>query len=121
VYAAVNRGDLESMARSFEPGFEWHPDELSPAQRPRESAAEAIDTVRDFTSPFREFETAVTAIETRGDHVIADVHHRGKVGAGAVDRRETHLWTFREGSAVSLREFETHQEAVSFLEGAASE
>ncbi len=109
------------MARGFEPGFEWHPDELSPAQRTRQTAAEAVDTVRDFTSPFRDFHTDIVGLEVRGPHVIAEVHHRAKVGEGTVDRRETHLWTFRDGTAVSLREFETREQALAFLAGEVSE
>ena len=102
--------------RRMEPGFEWHPDELSPAQRPRHSAEEAVDTVRDFTSPFSEFNTEVVGVSSQGPHVIAEVHHVGEVGAGRVERREAHLWTFRDGKPVSLREFETRDEALAFLQ-----
>ena len=103
------------MARRFEPGFEWHPDELSPGQRPRRSAGEAVDAVADFTSPFSRFHTEVTALETHGAHVIAEVHHVGQVGEGKVERREVHMWTFRDRTPVSLREFETREEALAFL------
>jgi len=103
------------VARRFEPGFEWHPDELSPGQRPRHTADEAVDTVRDFTSPFREFHTEVVGLETHGAHVIAEVHHVGEVGAGKVERREAHVWTFRGDRPVSLREFETREEALAWL------
>ena len=41
-----------------------------------------------------------------GDQVIAVVRHVGRVGAGDVERRETHLWTFASGRPRSLREFE---------------
>jgi hypothetical protein len=46
------------------------------------------------------------------EHVIAVVRHVGRVGAGDVERRETHLWTFAEGKPRSLREFETREAAL---------
>jgi ketosteroid isomerase-like protein len=107
------------VAARFEPGFEWHPDELSPGQRTRHTADEAVDTVRDFTSPFSDFHTEVVGLTTQGPHVIAEVHHVGEVGAGKVERREVHVWTFRGGTPVSLREFETREEALAYLEDAA--
>ena len=104
------------MVRRFEPGFEWHPDELSLGQRTRQTADEAIDAVVDFTSPFRRFRTEIVGLETRGPHVVAEVQHVGELAAGKVDRREAHLWTFRGERPVSLREFETREDAVAFLE-----
>ena len=29
-YELVNAGDFETLVKGFEPGFEWHPDELAP-------------------------------------------------------------------------------------------
>ena len=37
-YELVNAGDFDTMVEGFEPGFEWHPDELSPGQTTRRTA-----------------------------------------------------------------------------------
>ena len=58
----------------------------------------------------------MVGLETHGEHVIAVVHHVGEVGAGRVERREAHVWTFRGDEPVSLREFETREEALAFLD-----
>jgi hypothetical protein len=49
-YELVNAGDLETMVKGFEPGFEWHPDELAPGQTTRRTADDIKLAVDDFTT-----------------------------------------------------------------------
>ena len=116
-YELVNAGDLEALVEGFEPGFEWHPDELAPAQTTRRTADDVRDAVDDFTGAFSDFHTEVEELLEEGDHVIAVVRHIGRVGAGDVERRETHLWTFADGRPRSLREFEDRDAALTAARG----
>jgi ketosteroid isomerase-like protein len=111
-YELVNAGDFEAMAAGFEEGFEWHPDELSLRQAPRRTPDAAMEAVEDFTSAFADFRTEIEELIEEGDHVIAVVRHVGRFGAGDVERREVHLWTFACGRPRSLREFEDLPAAV---------
>ena len=112
-YELVNAGDFETLVQGFEPGFEWHPDELAPGQAARRTAEDVKEAVDDFTGAFAEFRTEVEELIEEGDHVIAVVRHVGRVGGGDVQRRETHLWTFVNGRPRSLREFEERDAALA--------
>ena len=112
-YDLVNAGDFETLVQGFEPGFEWHPDELAPGQAARRTADDVKEAVDDFTGAFAEFRTEVEELIEEGDHVIAVVRHVGRVGGGDVQRRETHLWTFANGRPRSLREFEERDAALA--------
>ena len=119
-YEMVSAGDLEAMVEGFEPGFEWHPDELAPGQRTRRTAGDVKLALEDFIGAFEEFRTEVEELSEEGDHVIAVVRHVGRVGGGDVERRETHLWTFAGDRPRSLREFEDRDTALMVARGAAS-
>ena len=118
-YELINAGELEAMVKGFEPGFEWHPDELAPGQTPRRTADEVKLAVDDFTGAFAEFRTEVEELIEEGDQVIAVVRHVARVGGGDVERRETHLWTFAAGRPRSLREFEERDAALAVARRAA--
>jgi len=112
-YELVNAGELDAVVEGFEPGFEWHPDALAPGQATRQTAEDVRSAVDDFTGAFAEFRTEVEELTEVGDQVIAVVRHVGRVGAGDVERRETHLWTFADGRPRSLREFEDRDAALA--------
>ena len=112
-YELVNAGDVETMVKGFEPGFEWHPDAFAPGQTTRRTADDIKLAVDDFTGAFEGFRTEVEELSEEGDHVIAVVRHVGRVGGGEVERRETHLWTFADGRPRSLREFEDRDAALA--------
>ena len=112
-YELVNAGDFETLVKGFEPGFEWHPDELAPGQTTRRTADDVKEAVDDFTGAFAEFRTEVQELIEEGDQVIAVVRHVGRVGAGDVERRETHLWTFANGRPPALREFDERDAALA--------
>jgi ketosteroid isomerase-like protein len=116
-YELVNAGDFETLVEGFEPGFEWHPDQLAPAQTTRRTADDVVAAVDDFTGAFADFHTEVEELMEEGDHVIAVVRHVGRVGAGDVERREAHLWTFADGKPRSLREFEKRDAALAAARG----
>ena len=98
-YELVNAGDLETLVKGMKPGFEWQPDALALGQTTRRTADDVKQAVDDFTGTFAEFRTEVVELIEEGDQVIAVVRHVGRVGGGDVERRETHLWTFRRRPA----------------------
>ena len=113
IYEQVNAGELESLLKRIGPDFVWQPDEFAPGQTTRTTADEVKYAVDDFTAAFADFRTEIDELIEEGDHVIAVVRHVGRVGAGDVERRETHLWTFAGGRPRSLREFEGRDDALA--------
>jgi ketosteroid isomerase-like protein len=111
-YELVNAGDLDRLVARFEEGFEWHPDQLAPAQAARQSADDVVAAIDDFTGAFADFHTEIEELLEEGDHVIVVVRHVGRFGSGDVERREVHLWTFADGRPRSLREFEERASAL---------
>jgi ketosteroid isomerase-like protein len=53
-------------------------------------------------------------VEELAGHVLASLHQRGRGRAtGAeVDNRFTHVWTLRDGRAITMRSFADHDDAV---------
>jgi hypothetical protein len=100
LYDAMNRRsieELERLGRRFAE-FEWRsaPDEID--SDTRQGAASALSYSRSIFGP---------------DQPILVVSHDARGAASGVQtgRREAHLWTFRLGGAVSLREYPTVEEA----------
>ena len=119
-YELVSAGKLEELAAGVPAGFEWQPDESAPAQTTRRTADDVKDAVGDFTGSFAAFRTEVEELIEVGDQVVAVVRHVGRVGAGDVERRETHLWEFADGRPCALREFEERDAALAAARRAAS-
>jgi ketosteroid isomerase-like protein len=113
-YDAMNRRDieeLERLGRRFVE-FEWRsaPGEIDSVP----GAASARAYSRSIFELFAEMQTTLEEeIELRPDQLILVVSHDGRGAASGVQtgRREAHLWTFRQGGAVSLREYPTVEEA----------
>jgi ketosteroid isomerase-like protein len=116
MYDAMNRRDFAAM-RAFgkeHPDFSWESsaDELdSPGRLDRHEVA---SYTRELFEIFDELHTELLErIDLGPDQVIFVVRHRvrGAASGVAVDRREVHLWTVRDGRIESLREYQTVAEA----------
>ena len=116
IYDAMNRRDIEELqriGRRFS-DFEWRsaPDEID-ADTHR-GAASALAYARGVFELFAEVQTTIEEEIALGpDQLILVVSHDalGATSGAQTERREAHLWTFREGGAVSLREYLTVEEA----------
>jgi ketosteroid isomerase-like protein len=116
IYDAMNRRDieeLERLGRRFS-DFEWRsaPDEID--SDTHRGAASALAYARSVFELFAEVQTTIEEeIELGPDQLILVVSHdaRGATSGAQAERREAHLWTFREGGAVSLREYLTVEDA----------
>jgi ketosteroid isomerase-like protein len=117
LYDAMNRrdiGELQQFGRRF-PDFEWRsaPDEID--SDTRHGAASALAYSRNIFELFAEMQTTIEEeIELGPDQLILVVFHdvRGAASGVEAGRREAHLWTFRQGGAVSLHEYSTVEEAL---------
>ena len=69
---------------------------------------------RDWLGVWDEYRSDVEEWIDAGDHVIAVVHSwgRGKQSGAAVERREAHVWTLRDGKLWRLRLYPTKGEAL---------
>jgi ketosteroid isomerase-like protein len=116
LYDAMNRRDmaeLERFGRRFR-DFEWRsaPDEIDSDTR---QGAASLAYSRNIFELFAEMQTTIEEeIELGPDQLILVVFHdvRGAASGVQTGRREAHLWTFRQGGAVSLHEYSTVEEAL---------
>jgi uncharacterized protein len=72
------------------------------------------DFFRDWLGVWDEYGSEVEEWIDAGDHAIAVVHSwgRGKQSGAAVERREAHVWTLRDGKLWRLRLYPTKGEAL---------
>ena len=114
VYEAFNRGDWDAVFRDLHPNFEL----TTPTRgldagifRGRE---EGQGYWEDFFRPYEAVTTEPVEFFERGDLLVAFVRTRGrpKGSSAEVEVQTGHLWTFRDGTAVSLRLFPEHEKAL---------
>ena len=117
-YEAFNRGDIDAVVATLDPGIEWWPaaDEL--ITQPyrghdgyRALVAEAREGVPDLQAEIEEMvagaDQVVTCLRFWG---------RGRDSGAPVEVRETNVARFREGRIIEVREF---REKAAALEAAA--
>jgi ketosteroid isomerase-like protein len=116
LYDAMNRRDMEELKRLGRrfPDFEWRsaPDEIDGDTR---EGAASLAYSRNIFELFAEMQTTIEEeVELGPDQLILVVFHdvRGAASGVQTGRREAHLWTFRQGGAVSLGEYSTVEEAL---------
>jgi uncharacterized protein len=114
IYEAFNRGDWDAVFRDLHPDFEL----TTPARgldagtfRGRE---EGQGYWEDFFAPYEAVTVEPEEFFERGEQLVVFVRTRLRPkGSGAEFEVQTgHLWTFRDGTAVSLRLFPEHEEAL---------
>jgi ketosteroid isomerase-like protein len=113
-YEAFARGDLDAAIELMHPEIEAHdPPEVPDATIYR--GREAVRRDWEQTSELMEdFSIDVERTFDRGDEVVAFVRFRGR-GRGSdaeVEAPMAHVWTFRDGKAVRLRQFIDRAEAL---------
>ena len=111
VYAAINardRGAIEALSA---------PDIVVgttvEAYRGRRALLEWLDEGDDA---FDDFSVELLEVEELAGHVVASMRQRGrgKASGAEVDHRFTHVWTLRDGRAVSLQSFARREDAVRY-------
>src|SRR5262245_42613952 len=118
VWDAVNRGDLDE-AFSYAPDdfvADWSASEApeTGVYRGRERVRELFEHTLESWSEVEYFEEEII---DGGDHVVrlGGVRARGKGSGAEVTARGAQLWTFREGTPVSIKLFQTKDEALAAI------
>lgn len=105
-YAAFARQDIPEVLARFDEGIVWY----SPDELPDGGTYRGHDGVVGFFSTlpnhYAELRVETDRFHEAGDCVVVEGHHRGKVLDGtAFDVGFAHVWTMRDGKAVSFREY----------------
>jgi ketosteroid isomerase-like protein len=114
-----NRGEIH--LETLDPGIEWHTTTNLPDATTHRGHAPVGNYLTDWSASFDEF--AVTAEELRdvGDCVAASMRFRGRIKGSddVLELSETHVWKFRDGRAIEVWEYTSHDEAIQALESLA--
>ena len=115
IWDAVNRGDLDEA-------FEYAPDDFvadwSGSEAPESGIYRGREAVKErfarTTEAWSEMEYFETEIIDAGDQVVraGGVRARGKGSGAEVTALGAQVWTFREGSPVSVRLYQSKEEAL---------
>jgi ketosteroid isomerase-like protein len=117
LYAAINARDREAIKALCAPDIVVGT--TVEAFRGPEAILEWLD---DGDEAFDDFTVELLAVEELAGHVLVSMRQRGrgKASGAAVANRFTHVWTFRDGKAASMRSFADHDDAVRYAQRAMS-
>ena len=113
IYASLDRGDWDAAFRLADPDFE-----VTFQRGPNAGTHRGLDTIqaiiKDQREAFDSWTIEVERVFERGDQVVMVVksHLRPKGTDAEFEIRNGHIWTIREGVAVSLRGFPNPKEAL---------
>jgi uncharacterized protein len=113
IYEALNRGDWEAAPRLTDADFE-----VTFQRGPNAGTHRGRDSIRAIIEDQREaFDAWIIEVEQvfdSGDQVVALIRNRLRPkGTGAeFETRNGHIWTIRNGVALSLRGFPNPEEAL---------
>src|SRR5687768_9826633 len=113
-YEAFARGDLDAALELMHPEIEAHdPPEVPDATiyRGREAVRRDWEQTSDM---FEDISIDVEEIFDRGDEVVVLLRFRGR-GRGSdaeLEASMAHVWIFRDGKAIRLRQFLDREQAL---------
>jgi ketosteroid isomerase-like protein len=118
IFDALNRGDLDEALAHLPEGFvlDW-----SAANSPETGVYRSREEIRGaferFTEPWSDFEWFEAEIIDTGDLVVraGGIRGRGEGSGAEVSARGAAVWAFREGTPVSLRFFQSKEEALEAI------
>jgi uncharacterized protein len=118
-YEAFNGGDPEAAIALLDPEVEWTlPAHFPDAEtwRGRERVVEGLGTLSDA---WESIDIDVQELIDAGDRVVALVHVKGRAALTGLDLGgmgvDGHVWTLRDGRAVSVRMYGGTEEALAEL------
>jgi ketosteroid isomerase-like protein len=118
IWDAINRGDIDEAFRYAPDDFvaDWSSSEApeSGIFRGRETVKQRFQETRDVWSEAEHFETEII---DAGEQVVrvGGVRARGKGSGAEVTAQGAQLWTFRDGIPVSVRLFQSKEEALEAI------
>lgn len=107
IYESLNRDDLDTAYRKLHPGFEMT---LPPGPNggTHRGRAEVDWVLRDLREPFESWVTELEEVHETDDSVVVTfvtTRVRPKGTDAELTFRNGHVWTFRDGKALSFRAF----------------
>jgi ketosteroid isomerase-like protein len=113
LYAAINARDREAIKALTAPDIVVKT--TVEAYRGPEALLEWMDEGDDA---FDDFTVELLEVEELRGRVVASMRQRGrgKASGAEVDNSLTHVWTLRDGLAISLQSFARHEDAVRYAQ-----
>jgi ketosteroid isomerase-like protein len=113
VYAAINARDRAAINALSSPDIVVAT--TVEAYRGPEALLEWLDEGDDA---FDDFTVELLEVEELAGRVVASMRQRGrgKTSGAEVEHRFTHVWTLRDGCAVSLQSFADRADAVRYVQ-----
>jgi ketosteroid isomerase-like protein len=113
-YDAWNRRDWEELFSLLHPDMEWMPMEGTLLGGPFRGHDQVRGFLETLMEAWDEFRIDVEDLIERGDQVLALVRVRTRARASGIelDERWAHLWTARDGIAVSLQVYSDRRAAM---------
>ena len=106
LYASFNKGDIHTVLKSLDPKIEW----TLPSSLPFGGKFRGIDGASKFFQSlppyFPVLRVDAESFVASGDDVVAHGHHRGRAKGGAFEIPWSMHWTFRNGKAVKMTEYQ---------------
>lgn len=117
IYRAFNDRDVEALLGLVGPGFEWHPNPEEPEQQVARTSQDLVAGLRDRWESLARLRTEVEDVDAMGERLVAGVRHEAVLRGSdiPIERREIHVWSFRDGRAIRLEEFPTRDAALEAL------
>ena len=114
-YDALNRGELSDVLELLDPDIEWHEPEPSPEVGTHDGRESFERFLGSWIASFEEFRVEPEQVVERGDKLIAVVRQsgRGRAGGVEIDARLAHVWTIKDGRAVSWEALADPDEALA--------
>ena len=123
VIGALNRGDVDGMLARLDPDFEWTPLEDSPIAGTHRGHARVRRYVEDWLSTFDGLRLETEELTELDDRMLVVVRGRarGRASGLELDNRFCQLWMLRGGTAVSMEEYATREQALAAQRAADAE
>ena len=118
IYRAFNDRDVDGLLSLVGPGFEWHPNPEEPEQRVARTSQDLVAGLRDRWENLARLRIEVEDIVGMGERLVAGVRHEAVLRGSdtPIERREVHVWSFRDGRVIRLEEFPTRDAALHAID-----
>jgi ketosteroid isomerase-like protein len=118
IWDAINRGDIDEAFKDAPDNLvaDWSSSEAPEAAVYR-GRADIKKRFQDTLEAWAEYEYFETEIIDAGDHVIrvGGVRARGTSSGAEVEAHGAQLWTFSDGTPISVRLFQSKEEALEAI------